>query len=164
MRNKSLDFKFLREGQGGRNTEDRNESATWNLMESKKELLLFGYFKSQMCCKSYSLLRSKKSEEVKKIKNKLSLYQSETRDIIMQDSFQHLLITCLNSFIQFWVQVYCKERDWDLVRSPTAPVQYRKKATVQMYMTACPNKDLLCEAMAIYFAHYSLNVPVGILF
>ena len=33
---------------------------------AKKELQLFGHFKSQMCCKSYSMLRYKKSEEVKK--------------------------------------------------------------------------------------------------
>lgn len=80
MRNQSLDFKFLRKGESGRNTEDRSESATWNLMESKKELQLFGYCKSQMCYKIYSLLRYKKSEEVEK-NNKLSLYQSETRDM-----------------------------------------------------------------------------------
>ena len=69
----------MRKGKSGRNTEDRSESATWNLMESKKELQLFGYCKSQICCISYSLLRYKKSEEVEK--KKLSLYQSETRDM-----------------------------------------------------------------------------------
>ena len=71
----------------------------------------------------------------------------------MQDSFQHLLITCLNSFVQCWVQVYSKGRDWDLVRSLTEPAQYRNKANIQMYITACLSKDLLCEARAIYFAH-----------
>ena len=41
MRNQSLDFKFLRKGQSGRNTEDRSESATWNLMGSRKLIRVY---------------------------------------------------------------------------------------------------------------------------
>lgn len=51
MMKKSLDFKFLRQLKGGRNTEDGGGDGMWDLMERDKKsfccLLILFYFESK---------------------------------------------------------------------------------------------------------------------